>query len=117
MITIKEIKNRVIDWKNEKITKEFLKEWAEDLNDRKVVFESNLSERDEFIAHEVLHYLEDIDMNLSTTDDIPSLIEFIEDKSDYKLAYKNWDKYLESIDYKIRKEKLKNDLFYNKYCT
>ena len=43
MITIKEIREKIVDWQDDKLSKEELQKWGEDIKDSKILFESSLS--------------------------------------------------------------------------
>jgi len=116
MITLKKIKQKIIDWRDGKISTIEIQQWGEDKYMSEEMKNSQLNEVDHFIAIEVLQYLEFINMNLTIKEDIPYILIFIDSGHLYKDACKNWYKYRDNINYKKRAEELKDDLFYREYC-
>jgi hypothetical protein len=112
MITVEQIRQKIIDWQNDEITKEEIQEWAEEIR-----FEADLNEEEEFVGIEVISYLEFINIDKTTKEDIPYVLEYIDNAKRYEdEAYRKWYKYRESINYQKRAEELKNDPFYAPYC-
>ena len=112
MVTIKQIRQKIVDWQDDTITKEELQGWGEDIR-----FEANLSEEEEFIGIEVIAYLEFININLTTKEDIPYVLNYLDTAKPYKdEAYNKWNRYLKGIDYKKRAKELKDDQFYAPFC-
>lgn len=117
VITVKKIKQKIVDWQVGKITTAEIQQWAEEKYMGDEMRNSVLSEVDHFITIEALQYLESINMNLTTKDDIPFLLKFINSGKLCHDAYKDWRKYLDNIDYNKRVTELKDDPFYKEYCT
>lgn len=116
MITLKKIKQKIIDWKDDKISTIEIQQWGEDKYMSGEMKNSQLNEADHFIAIEVLQYLEFINMNLTIKDDIPYILIFMDSGHLYKDACKDWYKYRDNINYKKRAEELKDNPFYREYC-
>lgn len=76
MITLKKIKQKIIDWKDDKISTIEIQQWGEDKYMSEEMKNSQLNEVDHFIAIEVLQYLEFINMNLTIKEDIPYILIF-----------------------------------------
>ncbi|RZI45291.1 hypothetical protein EDM53_05475 [Rickettsiales endosymbiont of Peranema trichophorum] len=115
MITVQEVRQKIIDWRDGVMTTEEIQGWGEEKYTSNDLRNASLSEREHFIVIEVLQYLEFINMNLVTKDDIPHILEFI-DGADHNDAYKKWNEYLNNIDYKSRADLLKGEAFYEDYC-
>ena len=121
LVTIKEIRQKIIDWKNDKITKKEIQEWGDNIRG-----DADLSNEEHFIGIEVISYLEFININLTKKEDIPYVLEYIdtakrhgEKFENYSIedeAYKKWDSYRKNINYRKRAEELKEDPFYTEYC-
>lgn len=105
MITVEQIRQKIIGWKNDKITTSDIQQWGEE----KYMSEEmdSLNEFEHFIAIEVLQYLEFINMNLTTKEDIPYVLEYIDTAKRYSekfenlsiedTAYIKWYKYRDDI--------------------
>jgi hypothetical protein len=116
MVTVKIIRQKIVDWQNDKIAKEELQKWGEEKYMSDEMHNSKLNKRDREIVIEVLQYLEFMNINTTIKDDIPYVLEFMDSNIPYKEAYKKWDQYLDGIDYKKRARELKHDPFYAPYC-
>ena len=112
MITLEQIKSKILEWSDNHITAEKLQQWGEEQYMSEELRSSNLQESDHFIMIEVLQYLEFININLTTKDDIPFILKFIDSGKLYKKAYTQWIHYTDNIDYTERANQLKNDPFY-----
>ena len=64
-MNIKKIKQKIIDWRDGKISTIEIQQWGEDKYMSEEMKNSQLNEVDHFIAIEVLQYLEFINMNLT----------------------------------------------------
>lgn len=111
MINLKIIRQKIVDWQNDMISKECLQQWGEDFR-----LDAYLNEDEELKGIEVLSYLEFMNIDKTLKEDIPYVLEFIDSDEKYEDAYKKWYEYLNSIDYKKRAKELKNDPFYAPYC-
>ena len=119
MITLEKINKKIIEWQNNLITKERIQSWADNLwgtAELDELYELDNNAQNEFIITEILYYLEFINMNLITKDDIPQLLKFLNSKDNYLNSYKDLDQYFGGIDYRKRAEELKDDPFYREYC-
>lgn len=75
-------------------------------------------EGDNSVSNEVLSYLDTLDMNLITQEDIPALTALLNSSIGcFKVGLANWQKYIKSIDYIARKRSLKEDPLYRPFCV
>ena len=83
-------------------------ETANDLMSKGYSFIDQENDGNDSVTNEVLAYLESIDMNLVTQEDIPACFEFLDTAPGrFQEGYRKWDNYLESINYEKRKKMLK----------
>lgn len=69
------------------------------------------------VCLEVISYLDTLDLNLVTREDIPALIQFISTPiGEFKNGFNLWKDYINSIDITHRKHKLRNNPFYELFC-
>lgn len=96
-------------WKEDKITAADVYETAEQLyfaDDTKVLDWEN--GEDYSVTMEILQYLESLDINFITQEDIEPAIEFLRTEiGHYREGDRKWGKYTSSINYEERMEKLK----------
>ena len=115
-----------MDWKNDKISKEEIQEWGDNIDFQLRFGEVNISDDEFYIGLEVTSYLGFINMNLTTKDDIPHVLEYMDTAKRYSEKFENlsiedkayikWYKYRDNINYRKRAEELKDDPFYREYC-
>ena len=69
------------------------------------------------VTNEVLAKLDTIDMNLTTTEDIPALLRFLETPiGKFHEGLEKLEKYINSINYKAREAELASIDFYEPFC-
>ncbi|WP_342269868.1 hypothetical protein [Rickettsia endosymbiont of Orchestes rusci] len=90
-------------WQQNKITTEEIYETANYLYDCDILKVLDLENGDDFsVATEALQYLESLNINFITQEDIEPAIEF-----KYLEGDKKWEQYTSSINYEERMKKLK----------
>ena len=125
-IEISQIRQKIIDWQNGKISKEEMQEWGDNIDFQLRFGEVDIDDDEFYIGLEVASYLGFININLTTKEDIPYVLEYIDTAKRYNekfenffiedKAYKKWYKYRDNINYRKRAEELMNDPFYREYC-
>lgn len=120
IIRREDIKKKLLDWKAEKLTAEQVKDWAESIHDSKEILYADMEGDDDdsvSVAKEVIDILVSLDMNLVLIEDIWMYLDFLETSPNmFTIGYKRFDEKLESINYHERKESLRNNPFYAKFC-
>nr|WP_253307538.1 hypothetical protein [Rickettsia endosymbiont of Ceutorhynchus assimilis] len=96
-------------WQQNKITTEEIYETANYLYDCDILKVLDLENGDDFsVATEALQYLESLNINFITQEDIEPAIEFLNTPiGKYLEGDKKWEQYTSSINYEERMKKLK----------
>jgi hypothetical protein len=108
-------------WADGELSAEQVHEWA---SSRDMNFANDEIDMDDWegegpdsVAHEVLVALDMLDMNLMLVEDIPIYLEFLNTPIDhFNEGYRKWNTALESIDYKVRQQSLKEIPLYAPFC-
>jgi hypothetical protein len=111
-----DIKKILLDWQLGKLSAQEVHTWASDIyfpgkND----FEDWDEVDDVSSSNEVLSYLDNLDINLATSEDVPTLLALLEaDPAHYQTALLAFEDALNKIDFEKRAEQLKNISPYDK---
>lgn len=105
-ITALEIQSILHRWSTGELNESQVHEWAEER------FCTSSFEVESAAANEVLARLDTMNMNLTTTEDIPSLLRALH-SVDFESILNQLDK---TIDIETRKQKLKNVALYSRFC-
>ncbi len=113
------LKLKLLDFKDGKISPEGLQIWAEKvINEHKPNLYEDWNNIECYSSiNEILFYLESLDMNLATPRDMNACIKFLDNNINAKdQAYLEWSSYLKQIDYEKRKQELGFVDFYIPFC-
>lgn len=109
--------SKVLDWKSNIISETEINSWVNSLYPSDEV-DYNDWENNHSVANEVLCFLDNLDMNLGTIDDIPQIIIFLKTPiGEFDNGYSQWISYLETIDIDKRKNCLMENPFYAPFCN
>ncbi len=106
-----EVQNVLALWQAGTLTGQQVYDWA---NDR---FATERFEAEDEVTNEVLAELDTLDMNLTTTEDIPYLMQLLAipiDRMDLVVSLQA--KHAKSIDIKARQKALSADPLYTPFC-
>jgi len=95
-----------------------INDWAfENYQSDSVDYEDWESNEEYSVINEILAKLDMMDMNLTTTDDIPAFLQFLETPiGEFQKGYAELEKYLNSVNYKQRQASLSGTEPYDKFC-
>lgn len=111
IITRSEIENLLRCWQSGELTHQQVFDWA---NDR---FATSLWDTEDEIANEVLAELDTLNINLTTTEDIPYLLQLLTIPSgQIETVLTQQKAYSKSVNIKARQVALANDSFYAPFC-
>lgn len=116
IITRKQLKDLLMQWRNGELSEEQLHDWAEN---RYLTDEVDYSdwENDNSVTNEVLGALDMMNMNLMTKEDIESYLTFLDTPpGQFSQGYGKLEDYLKMINYSERKRTLAKIPFYKKFC-
>ena len=117
LLTRETIINKLLDWKLNLISETDINSWANALYPSDEV-EYNDWEENHSVTNEVLCYLDNLDMNLGTTDDIPQIILFLKTPlGEFESGYSQWNIYMKNIDIEKRQISLIKNPFYTAFCN
>jgi hypothetical protein len=118
IITREQLCKILEDWQSGRVTAKQVHDWAQDrFWPGEVNYADWEDDANNSAAKEVLGDLDNLDMNLMTSEDIPIYLEFLQTpRGSFAQGYKKLEAALEAVDFKERQTRLKDDPLYEAFC-
>jgi len=117
IISRKELKEKLLQWQEGQITAHELNDWAGQHYPNDDVEYDDWDDTENSVTNEVLAALDMMDMNLTTPEDVPAYLKFLETPIDsFDEGFRKLQQYIKQINIKERAAALAANPFYEKFC-
>ena len=121
LISRKDVREKLIEWQSAQIKSTDIHEWAENIYaSSRFHFDDwfGLDDAYNSVTNEVLSHLDQMNMNLTTVDEIPAFLACLDSPVEHtKVAIHELSKSLSKVDVHDRKGRLRSDPLYAPFCN
>ena len=120
LISRKDVRDKLLQWQSGQIESTDIHEWAEKIYASSQFHHDDwftLDDSDNSVTNEVLSCLDQMNMNLTTVDEIPTFLACLDSPVEHTIvAIHELSNSLSKVDVHDRKERLRSDPLYAPFC-